>query len=64
MTTIEAAAELRVSLRGVQKMIERGALKAERRGRDWWITPAAVEAARKRPAVGRPKGAVIGEPYA
>ena len=55
MTTTEAATELGVSLRAVQKMIERGALKAERLGRDWWITPAAVERARERPGSGRPR---------
>jgi excisionase family DNA binding protein len=55
MTTAEAAAQLHVSLRGVQKMIQRGTLKAERRGRDWWITPAAVELARARAGSGRPR---------
>ncbi len=56
MTTADAAAALGLTPDAVRKLIKGGTLRAERRGRDWWITPAAVEAARtKRPKVGRPR---------
>jgi excisionase family DNA binding protein len=55
MTTSEAAVLLGVQRDCVVKLIDRGILAAEKRGRDWWITRAAVEAVRKRPKAGRPK---------
>lgn len=49
MTTDEAAERLNLSKRQVQHLIKTGVLKAEKRGRDYWITPAALEAVRERP---------------
>lgn len=54
MTTKEAAELLGITPVAVRYLIEQGILKAEKRGRDWWITPAAVEAARQRRRPGRP----------
>ena len=54
MTTDESAELLGLSRRQVQHLIKKGVLKAEKRGRDYWLTPAAAEAARNRPPVGRP----------
>ena len=41
-TTTEAAALLKVQPRSVTKAIERGRLKAEKRGRDWHIDAAEL----------------------
>ena len=38
MTTKEAAAWLGITPSAVIKLIEAGTLKAQRHGRDWWIT--------------------------
>jgi excisionase family DNA binding protein len=55
LTTTQTAAELRMSVRGVRKLIERGGLKAERVGRDYLVSPADIERAKSRPGPGRPK---------
>lgn len=55
MTTREAAALLGVTERHIRHLITHGVLQATRRGRDWWITPEAVEAAKNRPGLGRPR---------
>ena len=43
MTLIEAAALLGTTPDNLRGAIARGALKAEKHGRDWWVTPAEVE---------------------
>lgn len=43
MTTNEAAALLGLDPHTVRVQINRGKLRAERRGRDYWIKPAEVE---------------------
>lgn len=43
MTLIEAAALLGVTPDNLRGAIKRGALKAEKRGRDWFVSPAEVE---------------------
>ena len=43
MTTNEVAAQLGISAITVRRQIENGAIKATKRGRDWWVTPAEVE---------------------
>jgi excisionase family DNA binding protein len=43
MTLIEAAALLGVTPDNLRGAIARGTLKAEKHGRDWWVTPAEVE---------------------
>jgi excisionase family DNA binding protein len=43
MTTTEAAAALGVTRAWVWRLIKRGTLAAEFRGRDWWIEPEEVE---------------------
>ena len=55
MTTKEAAELLGVSERHVRHLIETGVLRAEKYGRNYWILPDAVEEARNRPGMGRPK---------
>jgi excisionase family DNA binding protein len=47
MTTNEAAELLGLSPKTVRRQIENGAIKAAKRGRDWWVTPAEVERYRK-----------------
>jgi excisionase family DNA binding protein len=54
VTTDEAADLLGISPRAVRHLIKVGTLPAVKRGRDWWITPAAVQAAQQRPGPGRP----------
>ena len=56
MTTIEAAVYLGVTRAWLWRLIKRGTIKAEMRGRDWWIEAAEVERYRqeRRPAH-RPK---------
>jgi excisionase family DNA binding protein len=55
LTTAEAAAALQVTRRRVQELIRLGTLKAKKRGRDWMIDPASVEAYKNSPRkAGRP----------
>lgn len=53
LNTTQAAKILGISRDGVLKLIYSGTLRAEKVGRDWMITPAAIEAAKGR-RVGRP----------
>lgn len=55
LTTAEAAARLGLSPQQVRLLCRLGRIRARRHGRDWLLDAAAVEAARKRPKVGRPK---------
>lgn len=52
MTTTEAAAILGVTRAWLWRLIKRGTIKAERRGRDWWIEQAEVDRynAERKPA--------------
>lgn len=43
MTTTEAAAALEVTRAWLWRLIKGGTIKAEKRGRDWWIEDAEVE---------------------
>lgn len=47
MTLIEAAALLGTTPDNLRGAIARGALKAEKHGRDWWVKPAEVERYRR-----------------
>lgn len=47
MTTTEAAAILGITPHTLRQQIAKGKLKADRRGRDYWITPSEVEKYRK-----------------
>jgi excisionase family DNA binding protein len=47
MTLKEAAASLGLSPDSLRSQIRNDRLKATRRGRDWWVTPSAVEAYRR-----------------
>jgi excisionase family DNA binding protein len=47
-TTNTAAAELGVTAGRVRAMIAAGRLKATRTGRDWLVTPKALDAVRDR----------------
>jgi excisionase family DNA binding protein len=53
LSTAQAAERLGVTVRGVQKMIEEGRLKALKIGRDYVISPHALEGITRQPA-GRP----------
>jgi excisionase family DNA binding protein len=53
MTTTEAAERLGITSATIRQRIAAGTLRAERRGRDWWITPREVERYR-RESLGRP----------
>ena len=55
LTTREAAAELGLSIRAVQMLIERGRLPAQKLGRDHLIRLSDLERARHRPGRGRPR---------
>lgn len=55
MTTKTAAAELGVTVHRIRALIKAGRLKATKKGRDWHITPAALEKVRDRKP-GRPRG--------
>jgi hypothetical protein len=56
MTTTDAGALLGIRPSSVKGLCQRGTIAAEKRGRDWWITPAEVERYRReRRGVGRPK---------
>lgn len=54
ITTKEAAEELGLSIRAVQKMIESGRLKANRVGRDYLILPESLENIERKSKAGRP----------
>jgi excisionase family DNA binding protein len=47
MTLRQAAASLGVTPDSLRQAIARGALKAEKHGRDWWVTPFEVERYRR-----------------
>ena len=47
MTLIEAAALLGVTPDNLRGAIKRGVLKATKKGRDWFVTPAEVERYRR-----------------
>jgi excisionase family DNA binding protein len=47
MTLKEAAALLGVTPDNLRGAIKRGALRAEKHGRDWWVTDAEVERYRR-----------------
>ena len=47
MTLIEAAASLGVSPETLRSQIRNGKLRAEKRGRDWHVTPKEVERYRR-----------------
>lgn len=53
MTTNEAAAALGLRPVTIRAAIKAGTLRATKRGRDWHITPAAVEAYRAS-SLGKP----------
>lgn len=54
LTTTEAGCRLGVSLRVLQLLIKRGDLPATKRGRDWFVAPADLDALSPR-APGRPR---------
>ena len=43
MTLIEAATIVGTTPDNLRQAIARGALRAEKHGRDWWVQPAEVE---------------------
>lgn len=53
MTIAEAAESLGLSHHTIRNQVRAGRIAATRRGRDYWITPAAVEAYRAQ-RLGRP----------
>lgn len=53
LTTKEVAAELGISLRQVQTLIQRGQLPAEKFGRDYMVKEGDLQLVRERPK-GRP----------
>lgn len=55
MTLREAADSLGVTPDTLRQAIRRGALRATKRGRDWWVTEGAVEEYRAK-HLGRPGG--------
>jgi excisionase family DNA binding protein len=55
LTTTEAAERLGISKRSVARLIKRGRIAAEKRGRDYLIEEAEVERAQTRPGRGRPR---------
>lgn len=50
MTTVEAAAALDVTPAWIWRLIKRGSLAAEKRGRDYWIEEEEVERYRREKA--------------
>lgn len=52
LTTAEAAEQLHITKRSVARLCKRGTIKAELRGRDYWIEDSEVEryAKERRPA--------------
>lgn len=56
MTTHEAANRLGLTARSVARLIKRGVIAAEKRGRDYWIEEAEVARyEHERRPVGRPQ---------
>lgn len=56
LTTTEAAERLKLTKRSVARLIKRGQIEAEKRGRDWFIEEAEIERyERARRGPGRPK---------
>lgn len=56
MLTSEAAERLKITKRSVARLCKRGIIKAELRGRDYWIEPDEVERyERERRPAHRPK---------
>lgn len=43
ITTKEAAALTGYNLEYIRQMIRRGVIRAEKRGRDWWVDRASIE---------------------
>jgi excisionase family DNA binding protein len=62
LSTAQAAERLGVTVRGVQKMIEEGRLKALKIGRDYVISPHALEGITRQPAGRPPKVKAEGSP--
>lgn len=54
MSTKDAAEELGISVRGVQKMIEEGRLQATRIGRDYIISRESLGNIERKSKAGRP----------
>lgn len=57
MTINEAAAALGLAASTLRVQIAHGRLRATKRGRDWWVTPAEIERYRRESLgkAGRPK---------
>ena len=55
MTLIEAAERLGVVAATLRQQIANGKLRATKRGRDWWVTPAEVERYRQQ-SLGKRRG--------
>jgi excisionase family DNA binding protein len=55
LTTTQAAQQLGIRPTSVRKLVERGKLRASRFGASLMFTSAAVERAKGRPGIGRPK---------
>jgi excisionase family DNA binding protein len=53
LSTREAADRLNITDSSVRRLILAGQLRAEKRGRDWWVPADALDDVRRRP-VGRP----------
>jgi excisionase family DNA binding protein len=64
LSTKDAAQRLGLKTTGaVRQFILAGRLKAEKRGRDWWIDETEIEEFEKEPRkVGRPKKNVVPPP--
>lgn len=60
LSTKEASEILGISVRGVQKMIEEGRLKATRVGRDYVIFKESLENIERKSNAGRPPKKKIG----
>ena len=43
MTLKQAAQRLGITPDSLRQAIHRGSLRAEKHGRDWWVSPAEVE---------------------
>jgi hypothetical protein len=56
MLTSDAAEQLEMNKRSVARLCKRGIIRAEKRGRDYWIEPAEVERyGRERRPAHRPR---------
>lgn len=55
LTTHDAAQAAERSYATIMRWIERGYLKAVRRGRDWWIAPDDLARCKAERKAGRPK---------